>query len=158
MSSAWNGQSVNISIVQCLCRSKSVVWWAWTKWLSYCNSHQGWEAWIQKYDMKGREPRLSRSIHQRADKRMTPSFPLILKESSRGMSGWQYSLNCVVSPPVTLLSQSHSFSAFAILSLFWMSRDFFFPFVTAGWEVKVVKGYYRCDEPKLFRFHGALET
>lgn len=48
----WSGHSLNISTVECLGGSKSAVWWAWTKWLSYCNSRQGWNAWIQSTTWK----------------------------------------------------------------------------------------------------------
>lgn len=47
-----SGHSPIISIVERLWRSKSAVWCARTKWLSYCNSRQGWDAWIQSTTWK----------------------------------------------------------------------------------------------------------
>ena len=54
-----------------------------------------------KYDMKGREPRLSHGTHQRADRRLTSSFPLILQESRIGTRSWQCFFTRAVPPPPT---------------------------------------------------------
>lgn len=94
----WSGPSLNTAKRECLWRSKSAMWWAWTKWLSYCNSCQGWDARIQSITWKSLESRLSHGTHQRADSRMTSSFPLILKESRMGTSG----LRCSVNPNAVL--------------------------------------------------------
>lgn len=132
---------------ECLWSSKSAMWWAWTKWLSYCNSCQGWDAWIQSITWKGPESRLSHRTHQRADSRMTSSFPLILKESRMGTSG----LRCSVNPNAVLEcphpSSSLEFSPPLTPSSPWFlasavdSQLLFSPTpVTAGWEAEAVKG------------------
>lgn len=133
MSSVEMCKTLNASIVKCLWGSKPAVWWTRTKWLSYCNSHQGRGCLNTKYDMKGRELHLSHCAHQRADRRMTPSFPLILKESRMGTRGWQCSLNRSVSPPEwfsPFLSHSHTL-IFSICDFIFPLIDcFFFPSVS----------------------------
>lgn len=89
----WSGHSFNISTAERRWRGKKKKkkngWWAWTESLSYCNSSQN-----TKYDMKGRRASSpARCAHQRADRRTTSSFLLILKESRTGTGGWQRSLN-----------------------------------------------------------------
>lgn len=59
---------------------------------------RGGAARIQSITWKGLESRLSHRTHQRADSRMTSSFPLILKESRMGTSG----LRCSVNPNAVL--------------------------------------------------------
>lgn len=87
----WSGHSFKISTAEWRWRAKKKKnwWWAWTESLSYCNSSQN-----TKYDMKGRRASSPTwRAHQRADRRTTSSFLLILKESRTGTGGWQHSLN-----------------------------------------------------------------
>lgn len=84
--------------------------------------------------MKGRRASSpARRAHQRADRRTTSSFLLILKESRTGTSGWQRSLNRSTLP-LSLLSLSfcklvvHLMdSGLGLLGFFFLLFAFFIP-------------------------------
>lgn len=55
--------SVELRAAQLNASEEASRWWAWTKWLSYCNSRQGWDAWIQSATWKAGKLRVSHSTH-----------------------------------------------------------------------------------------------
>lgn len=124
------GAALTSAQSKCLWRSKSAAWWAWTKWLSYCNSHQGWDAWIQSMTWKAG----SLVSHTAHNKEQTGEWHQAFLWSSRSREKERVvdsaSLNRSISP--SLLSHSYSpfsfsFSAFVMLSFVWLTPDFFFP-------------------------------